>query len=57
VHRRKRWQALRTSLTFLATYGPNGRSLSGRGVLSPGLYRLTAAPEHGIAESMLFHIG
>jgi hypothetical protein len=57
VHRRKRWQPLRTSLTFLATYGPNGRSLSGRGVLSPGLYRLTAAPEHGIAGSMLFHIG
>jgi hypothetical protein len=57
AHRRTRWQALRTSLTFPAAAGYNSRRLRGRGRLSSGLYRLTLTPMSGAPRSMLFHIG
>jgi hypothetical protein len=52
-----RWQVLRDSLTIAAASGRNSRRLSGRGVLSAGLYRLTLTPMHGAARSIVFQIG
>jgi hypothetical protein len=57
VHRGARWRALRGTLAFSAKTGFNVKRLPGRGILSPGLYRLTISPDHGPARSLLFHVG
>jgi hypothetical protein len=52
-----RWRLLAGSLTIAAASGYNNRHLDGRGVLSAGAYRLTLAPLHGTARSIVFKIG
>ncbi len=57
IHGHTRWQTVQGSLTIAATRGHNSRHLAGHALLLPGLYRLTATPMHGLARSILFHIG
>jgi Subtilase family len=56
-HGHKRWKLVGHSFTISAVSGHNIRRLSGRGVLSPGTYRLMLTPAHGAARSILFKIG
>jgi Subtilase family len=56
-HRHRRWQPVVRSLTIAAVSGRNGHRLSGRGVLSPGSYRLALTPVHGLTRSIVFKIG
>ncbi len=56
-HGHARWQALTRPLTIAAAAGRNNRRLGGHGVLSAGTYRLTLAPAHGSARSIVFAIG
>ncbi len=56
-HRHTHWQTTRNSLTLTATSGRISGHFSGHAVLAPGIYRLTAAPAHALARSILFHIG
>jgi len=57
THGHARWQVLPHSLTITAVSGRNSRHLGGHGVLSTGAYRLTLAPVHGTARSIVFEIG
>ncbi len=50
------WQALTHPLMIAAVSGRNNRRLGGHGVLSDGTYRLTLAPVHGTARSIVFEI-
>ncbi len=56
VHGHMRWKTISTPLSFLAPGGSQSRSLSGRTMLASGSYRLTLAPQHGSAKSLLFKI-
>jgi len=57
VHRSSHWQLTAYSLTIAAGSGRTARHLTGRGALSPGYYRLTATPTHGVARTIYFQIG
>ncbi|MBA3807826.1 MAG: S53 family peptidase [Solirubrobacterales bacterium] len=51
-----RWRGLPASVTLNSVRGRNTAKLRGHGVLSPGRYRLTVSPLHGLARSMVFSI-
>ena len=53
----RHWKMLGHPLTIAALSGRNRRGLGGRGVLSPGVYRLTLAPVGGKSRSIVFKIG
>jgi hypothetical protein len=55
--RHAHWQAFIPRFTIAALSGRNTRSLGGRGVLSPGSYRLMLTPAQGAARSVAFTIG
>jgi hypothetical protein len=57
AHARMRWQTLPYSLTILGTAGRDSAHLNARATLSPGEYRLTLAPVHGVARTLTFQIG
>jgi len=57
AHGRTRWQTLPSSLTFAALKGRNSRRLSGKRILSNGVYRLTLTPSGGSPRSLVFQIG
>jgi hypothetical protein len=57
VHGHWRWSALRGADTISGRAGSNRARLSGRGVLSAGLYRLTLTPAGGTARSLPISIG
>jgi hypothetical protein len=57
LHGSPRWQALRDSITITAAGGRDSHRLSGRNVLTSGLYELTLAPTNGAARSIVFRIG
>jgi hypothetical protein len=56
-HGHQRWKVLARPVTVAAARGDNTQRLGGRGVLSSGTYRLTLAPVHGAARSIVFSIG
>jgi hypothetical protein len=57
VHGHNRWHTVRGVVAITGVSGRNSRQLGGRGTLTTGLYRLTAAPAHATAQALLFHIG
>jgi hypothetical protein len=56
-HGHRLWKMLARPLTIDAASGHNAQRLGGRGVLGAGTYRLTLAPLHGVARSIVFKIG
>jgi Subtilase family len=56
AHGHVRWQVLH-AYAIGAARGHNSKHLSGRGVLTPGSYRLTLTPAHGAARSIVLKIG
>lgn len=56
-HGRTRWTRLPATLILNSASGRNTARFHGRSVLGPGRYRLTVSPLHGVARSMVFHIG
>jgi hypothetical protein len=56
-HGHTRWRPMRASRSFFVAAGAHTARLAGRTVLTRGVYRLTLAPLHGIARSMLIRIG
>jgi hypothetical protein len=57
VHGHTRWHNVRGPVAITGASGHNSHQLGGHGTLTPGLYRLTAAPSHAAAQALLFHIG
>jgi Subtilase family len=57
AHGHTRWQQRGRPLMLSAFSGRNTDRLQGRGVLSPGVYRLLLAPRHGAARALVFTIG
>ena len=57
IRGQKRWQTLPYSLTIAAAKGRDSARLSAHGTLAPGRYRLTLAPVHGTARTLVFQIG
>jgi Subtilase family len=57
VHGHVRWLNLPDSLTLGARAGRNSARLRGHNALASGAYRLTLAPAHAAARSILFRIG
>jgi hypothetical protein len=53
---RTRWQQLPSPLVITALGGRNHRHLVGRGLLKPGVYRLTLAPVGGAPRSLVFTV-
>jgi hypothetical protein len=56
AHGRRRWQTLPYSLTIAGAPGRDRGRLNAHGTLTPGRYRLTLAPAHGVARSLTFEI-
>ncbi len=56
VRGHNRWEPVPGALTFTARKGRNRRSLIGRSALTPGRYRLTLTPVHGIARTLVFQV-
>ncbi len=56
VHGRLQWRTISAPLSFSARGGAQTRRLSARTPLPRGRYRLTLAPEHGAARSIVFRI-
>jgi hypothetical protein len=56
-HGRARWQGQTRPLTIAALAGYDSHRLGGHGALPVGSYRLTLAPAHGVARSIVFEIG
>jgi len=54
AHGRARWAAATGTLTLTAPAGRDRSRLRGRAKLAPGSYRLTLAPAHGRARSIVF---
>ncbi len=57
VHGRLRWGSAPGALTLNVAAGRDRTHLRGRSALSPGRYRLTLAPAHGGARSIVFVLG
>jgi hypothetical protein len=56
-HGRARWQGQTRPLTIAALAGYDSHRLGGHAALPAGSYRLTLAPAHGVARSIVFEIG
>ncbi len=57
IRGRVQWRTISTPLSFGARGGSQTRRLSARTALPRGRYRLTVAPEHGAASSIVFWSG
>jgi hypothetical protein len=57
VHGHLLWKAVSKPFTIVASGGSQSHSLSGRGTLASGRYRLMLAPARGAPKSIVFQIG
>jgi hypothetical protein len=57
AHRRIVWAGVARTMSISVAAGRTSRHMTGRSPLPAGLYRLTLAPAHGAARTLLFQIG
>jgi hypothetical protein len=57
THGRNRWVPVPGALTFSAAKGRNRRRLTSPDELTSGRYRLTLAPQNGVARTLMFLVG